>query len=69
MLKKPQNIIKFSSRSENGDYTQMVFDGAGMCQTNMMLRFENFLRGLGYMKDGSQSNCSAEQTLNKEDKL
>ena len=49
MNKEPQDIIKFSSRSADGHYLQMVFDGTNMSHTEMLLRFENFLRGMGYV--------------------
>ena len=49
MNKEPQDIIKFSSRSADGHYLQMTFDGTNMSLFAMMLRFENFLRGMGYV--------------------
>jgi len=49
MNKEPQDIVKFSSRSADGHYLQMTFDGTNMSLFAMMLRFENFLRGMGYV--------------------
>ena len=48
MHKKPQNIIKISSQVEGGDYLQLVFDAGTMTPDEMVAKFNNFLRGVGY---------------------
>ena len=48
MIKTPQNIIKISSQHTDGDYSQMVFDAGGIHHEDLVERFQNFLRGIGY---------------------
>mgnify|MGYP006111989077 CR=1 FL=1 len=48
MIKSPQNIIKLSSQIQGGDYLQMVFDAKDMNHEELVERFQNFLRGIGY---------------------
>tara|TARA_R110000796_G_scaffold57940_1_gene133592 strand:+ start:1383 stop:1583 length:201 start_codon:yes stop_codon:yes gene_type:complete len=49
MLKTPQNIIKISSQDDEGKYFQMVFDAEDMGHEELVERFQNFLRGIGYI--------------------
>jgi hypothetical protein len=51
MIKDPQNIIKISSQSTDGNYLQMVFDSEGMTHWEMSRRFQDFMRGLTYVID------------------
>jgi hypothetical protein len=48
MIKSPQNMIKLSSQIQGGDYLQMVFDAKDMNHEELVERFQNFLRGIGY---------------------
>ena len=48
MLKEPQNIIKISSQTEDGNYLQMVFDAHGIGHEELVELFQNFLRGIGF---------------------
>ena len=48
MLKEPQNIIKISSQHIDGEYSQMVFDAGEIHHEDLVERFQNFLRGIGY---------------------
>ena len=49
MLKEPQNIVKISSQTEDGNYSQMVFDAEDMGHEELVELFQNFLRGIGYI--------------------
>ena len=51
MIKLPKNTIKFISESDDGHRVEMSFDGTHMNLIEMTLRFENFLRSLGYVID------------------
>ena len=48
MIKTPQNIIKISSQHTDGDYSQMVFNANESHYEDLVERFQNFLRGIGY---------------------
>tara|TARA_R110002126_G_scaffold105791_2_gene240273 strand:- start:9717 stop:9893 length:177 start_codon:yes stop_codon:yes gene_type:complete len=54
MIKKPQNILKFSSQNTNGEYLQMVFDAKNMSYEEINARFQKFLWGLGCVSDTVQ---------------
>jgi hypothetical protein len=56
MIKDPQNIVKISSQSSDGDYLQMVFDSEGMTHWEMSRRFQDFMRGLTYVIDYPESS-------------
>jgi hypothetical protein len=51
MNKEPQNIIKISSQHSDGDYSQTVFDAYDLDSQDLMAKFTDFLRGIGYYID------------------
>jgi hypothetical protein len=65
MIKTPQNMIKISSQIQGGDYLQMVFDAKDMNHEELVERFQNFLRGIGYTIDHGTSDSTSEIPPNK----
>jgi hypothetical protein len=54
MIKNPQNVIRISSQSSDGDYLKMVFEADGMDEDELTEKFKNFMRGIGYAVDTTE---------------